>query len=164
MHVCEELQRSPCAGHSKGGNSVLLYAAIHDDVANVVNVAGRFNLQRGITDRFGTDIFERIAADKQVTMKQSRDDGFLFEWTLTKWSLQDRMDTDMQAAARNIRMTEVLTIHGTKDRVIPVEDAHQWGGVVTNHQLKLIDGADHSFLLPEHSDQMIAAVVEHCTT
>jgi alpha/beta superfamily hydrolase len=68
----------------------------------------------------------------------------------------------MQAAAKKIRCSEVLTIHGTKDNVTPVDDALQWGKHIAHHQLKIIDGADHSFLMPQISEKMIAAVVEQC--
>ena len=78
-------------------------------------------------------------------------------------AVQDRLDLDMKAAAAKIRQSEVLTIHGTKDKVIPVDDAKQWGGQIKNHELRIIDGAGHTFLMPEHSEAMIAAVVDRCT-
>lgn len=34
-------------GHSKGGNAVLLYASKYQDVPNIVNISGRFDLRRG---------------------------------------------------------------------------------------------------------------------
>ena len=34
-------------GHSKGGNAVLLYASKYGDVANIVNISGRFDLTIG---------------------------------------------------------------------------------------------------------------------
>ncbi|KAJ6802016.1 uncharacterized protein M6B38_193095 [Iris pallida] len=38
-------------GHSKGGNVVLLYASMYHDVGTVINVSGRFALDRGIKER-----------------------------------------------------------------------------------------------------------------
>ncbi|KAL6215303.1 hypothetical protein ACLB2K_014734 [Fragaria x ananassa] len=38
-------------GHSKGGNAVILYGAKYKDVPVVVNISGRFNLERGIEGR-----------------------------------------------------------------------------------------------------------------
>lgn len=35
------------AGHSKGGDTVITYAGKYDDVPRVVNVSGRFFLDRG---------------------------------------------------------------------------------------------------------------------
>ena len=34
-------------GHSKGGSAVVLYTAKYDDVPRVINVSGRFDMQRG---------------------------------------------------------------------------------------------------------------------
>lgn len=39
---------------------VLLYASKHRDVQTVVNISGRFNLERGIEGRLGTDYLQRI--------------------------------------------------------------------------------------------------------
>lgn len=150
------------AGHSKGANSALIYASVYDDVPNVINVAGRFDLKRGITERFGNDIAARLARDKQIPLEDTRDDGVPIQWNLTKWSYQDRINTDMQAACKKIRCTDVLTVHGSKDRVSPVEDAHCWGQHIPHHKLKVVDGADHSFLMPAFSQQLISAVVEQC--
>ena len=38
--------------------------------------------------------------------------------------LAERMDLDMEHACRKITIAEVLTVHGTEDTTIPVEDAH----------------------------------------
>lgn len=40
-------------GHSKGGANVLLYSAKYDDVPQVVNLAGRYDMARGIKERYG---------------------------------------------------------------------------------------------------------------
>jgi hypothetical protein len=84
-----------CAGHSKGAGSVLLYSSKYDDIPNVVAVAGRFDMCTGIKERFGEDIMERLAKEKQIPMTNKRDDGTKIQWTLTKWSLQDRLDLNM---------------------------------------------------------------------
>jgi hypothetical protein len=122
------------AGHSKGADSALVYASMYDDVPNVVNIAGRFDMRAGISERFGADFFDNIASEKQMHMEQNRDDGVPIEWTLTKWSLQDRLDLDMRVVAGSIKLSDVLTIHGTNDRAIPFEDAKQWGKYIANHQ------------------------------
>jgi hypothetical protein len=71
------------AGHSKAGGEVILYAATYDDIPLVINVAGRFWMDKGITMRFGGDIFERTQAGP-VAMPAQRDDGHTFTWLLTK--------------------------------------------------------------------------------
>ena len=91
------------AGHSKGAGSVLLYSSQHDDIPNVVTVAGRFDMCTGVKERFGEDIIERLASEKQIAMTNQRDDGSKLEWNLTKWSLQDRLDLNMAAVSRSSR-------------------------------------------------------------
>ena len=43
-----------------GGNVVLLYASKFNDVSIVVNMSGRFNLERGIEGRLGKKFLQRI--------------------------------------------------------------------------------------------------------
>ena len=75
-------------------------------------------------------------------------------------SLQDRLDTDMEAIAKKIRLTEVLTIHGAVDRTVPVADAHQWGRHIASHQLAVIDGGDHNFTQSGPAAAMTSAAVQ----
>lgn len=64
--------------------------------------------------------------------------------------------------AEKICLSEVLTVHGTKDAVIPVEDAHKWQQYIKTHQLCLVEGGDHGFTRSEHATQMVDAVIKHC--
>jgi hypothetical protein len=73
-------------------------------VASIVNIAGRFDLKRGLTERFGNDILARLTNEKQIQLQDTRDDGVVIDWTLTKWSYQDRLDTDMQVCRHAIRL------------------------------------------------------------
>lgn len=58
----------------------------------------------------------------------------------------DRCQTDMKSAALSIpKNCRVLTIHGSKDEVIPVTDAFEFDKLITNHVLQVIDGADHCY-------------------
>jgi hypothetical protein len=70
-------------GHSKAGGEVILYASTYDDIPLVINVAGRFWMEKGITMRFGDDIFERTQQGP-IAMPAQRDDGHTFTWLLTK--------------------------------------------------------------------------------
>lgn len=66
-------------------------------VLHAVNIAGRFDMQRGIKERFGEDIMAKLASENQIPMSSKRDDGTDINWVLTKWSLRDRLSLDMQA-------------------------------------------------------------------
>lgn len=65
-----------------------------------VNIAGRFDMQRGIKERFGEDIMVKLASDHQTPMTSQRDDGTDICWVLTKWSLKDRLNLDMRQVTR----------------------------------------------------------------
>jgi uncharacterized protein len=92
LHLNSSNLLMACAGHSKGAGSVLLYSSKYDDIPSVVAVAGRFDMGAGIKERFGEDILERVAQEKQIEMTSKRDDCSKIQWTLTKWSLQDRLN------------------------------------------------------------------------
>jgi hypothetical protein len=59
-----------------------------------------------------------------------------FSWQLRKEDLQDRLDTDMAAACRNIAKTAVLTVHGSADADVPVQDAHKIAAAVKVSSLR----------------------------
>ncbi len=78
---------------------------------------------------------------------------------------------DMFAEAAKIRNSAVLTLHGSADAVIPVEDAHELyrrmgegeGERPQRHSLVVVEGADHNFRQPAAADQLVLRVVEHLT-
>jgi len=53
----------------------------------------------------------------------------------------------------------VLTVHGSSDSVIPVEDASEFAKIVPNHKLHVIEGADHSYT--NHQDELASVVVNY---
>jgi uncharacterized protein len=65
--------------------------------------------------------------------------------------LQDmaqRLAVEMDVEVQKICSSAVLTIHGTADRVIPVEDAYSFERLISNHELFVLDGADHYYRGP----------------
>ncbi|KXZ47005.1 hypothetical protein GPECTOR_39g499 [Gonium pectorale] len=122
--VRSELRRSVAAivGHSKGGNVVLLYAAKYDDVPRVVSVAGRAVMGRGIQERFGSDILERLAAEGWVEQRVRVDAGRTITYRLTKQAVDERLAMDMLGELARVAASRVLTLHGAADTTIPPED------------------------------------------
>ncbi|KAJ7966424.1 alpha/beta-Hydrolases superfamily protein [Quillaja saponaria] len=120
-------------GHSKGGNVVLLYASKYNDVPTVVNISGRFNLARGIDGRLGKDFMQRIKQNGYIDVKNRRGE---FEYRVTQKSLMDRLTTDTHAACLLIHQNcRVLTIHGSADKIVPVEDAFEFAKFTPNHEI-----------------------------
>ncbi|KAJ8485160.1 hypothetical protein OPV22_017645 [Ensete ventricosum] len=134
---------SAILGHSKGGNVVLLYASVYHDVHIVINLSGRFALDRGIEGRLGRDFMQRIEKDGFIDVK---DRTGKVEYWVTEESLKDRLDTDMHAACHSIdKECRVLTIHGSKDEIVPMEDAMEFAKLIPNHKLYIMEGANHSY-------------------
>lgn len=59
--------------------------------------------------------------------------------------MDERVQTDMAAAAHAIKRSRVLTVHGSDDRTIPVEDGMKFGDVIAGSKLHIVQGADHRF-------------------
>ncbi|PON96023.1 Alpha/beta hydrolase fold [Trema orientale] len=152
----ENLATIAIVGHSKGGNVVVLYAAKHNDVHTVVNISGRFDLERGIEGRLGKDFLQRIKQDGFIDVKNKRGK---FEYRVTEESLTDRLTTDTRGACKSIDPNcRVLTVHGTMDKIVPVEDAFEFNKFIPNHKLRIVEGADHEYTW--HQDELASIVLD----
>ncbi|KAH6804689.1 alpha/beta-Hydrolases superfamily protein [Perilla frutescens var. frutescens] len=142
-------------GHSKGGNAVLLYASRYNDIQTIVNIAGRFNLRRGIEGRLGKDFEEKIKQHGFIDVKNRRGKT---EYRVTEKSLMDRLETDTRAACQTIPQScRVLTVHATLDEMVPVEDATEFAKFIPNHSLCIVEGADHEFT--KHQSELNSIVL-----
>ncbi|GJZ27045.1 alpha/beta hydrolase fold protein [Tanacetum coccineum] len=150
--------RAVCAilGHSKGGNVVVLYASSHHDIPIVVNVSGRYKMDRGIEERLGKDYLERAKRDGYIDIK-SKTGKVLFR--ATEESILERLNTNMHEAGLKIdKDCKVLTVHGSEDEVIPVEDAFELWDTETGEELLYRQGHSGSvYGLAFHPDGSLAA-------
>uniref|UniRef100_A0A0D9WJ65 Serine aminopeptidase S33 domain-containing protein n=1 Tax=Leersia perrieri TaxID=77586 RepID=A0A0D9WJ65_9ORYZ len=130
-------------GHSKGGNAVLLYASMYHDIPVIVNISGRFALERGIDGRLGKNFMQRIKKDGYIDVRNRKGE---FEYRVTEESLKDRLSTDTLLSSRSIsKDCRVLTIHGSKDEIVPVQDALMFAANIQNHKLHIIEEANHRY-------------------
>lgn len=51
----------------------------------------------------------------------------------------------------------VLTVHGTLDEMVPVEDATEFAKHIPNHNLRIVEGADHEFT--KHQSELCSIVL-----
>ncbi|XP_039127858.1 arylesterase-like [Dioscorea cayenensis subsp. rotundata] len=143
-------------GHSKGGNAVLLYASIYGGIDTVINISGRFALERGISGRLGKDFKQRIKKDGFIDVKDKRGK---VEYRVMEESLMDRLTTDMRAACISInKECRVLTVHGSADEIVPVEDAKEFAKLIANHKLCIIEGANHNYT--KHQSELASIVLD----
>ena len=105
---------------------VLLYASKYHDVRTVVNVSGRYDLKKGIVERFGEEFMEKLKEKGYVDVKDENGkfanffNSVLFmstrdfpsflntfsvgnvSYRVTYESMMDRLNTDMHAACLEI--------------------------------------------------------------
>ncbi|KAI3443624.1 hypothetical protein Pfo_000289 [Paulownia fortunei] len=142
-------------GHSKGGNVVLLYASKYHDIGAVVNVSGRYDLKRGIEERLGEKFLERLKKDGYIDVKTRTG---VVDYQVTEESMMERLNTNMHEACFSIDgRCRVLTVHGSADEIIPVEDALEFAKIIPNHRLQIIEGADHGY--SSHQDELASTVL-----
>ncbi|GIL56891.1 hypothetical protein Vafri_12179 [Volvox africanus] len=155
-----KLNVAAIVGHSKGGNVVLLYASRYDDIPHVVSVAGRAIMSRGVKERLGEDVLQRLDREGVIAQEVSSSSGRRIKYLLTKEGVDERMNLDMLAEAAKIR-AQVLVLHGSSDNVIPVEDAHELAARIPHSTLCVVEGADHNFRQPVVADLVIQRITEH---
>ncbi|KAA8495151.1 hypothetical protein FVE85_3392 [Porphyridium purpureum] len=147
-------------GHSKASASVLLYASMFPDEApsRIIQVSGRFDMRTGVRERFGDAILEQLERDGVVTVQDDTSPPY----RLRKSSLDERLALDMATVAHGFPPAPcaLLSVHGSKDEVIPVTHAYDFERCVdpAQHTVVVIDGACHRFVQPEHLRQL----VQHC--
>ncbi|KAL2553979.1 alpha/beta-hydrolase superfamily protein [Forsythia ovata] len=141
-------------GHSKGGNIVLLYASKYHDIGAVINVSGRYDLTKGIEERLGTGFREIIRKNGFMDVKNNT--GEIYR--VTKESLMDRLNMNMHEACLTIdENCRVLTVHGSRDKFVSIEDAQEFDKVIANHRLQIIRGAGHGYT--SHQGKLASAML-----
>uniref|UniRef100_A0ACD5VY71 Uncharacterized protein n=2 Tax=Avena sativa TaxID=4498 RepID=A0ACD5VY71_AVESA len=95
----EKYDVTAIVGHSKGGDVVVLYASLYDDVRMVVNLSGRFYLDKGIEERLGKECIDRIYNEGYI---DATDKSGKVLYRVTKESLMERLNTDMHATSLSI--------------------------------------------------------------
>lgn len=147
---------SAVIGHSKGGNVVLLYASKYNDVHTVVNISGRFNLEKGMEGRLGKDFLLRLKQHGYIDVFNRKGK---FEYRVTEESLKDRLTTDIHAVCLLIQQEcRVLTVHGSMDKLVPAEDALEFAKFIPNHKLHIIKGANHEYT--SHQGELTSVVLD----
>ncbi|EES00954.1 uncharacterized protein LOC8078211 [Sorghum bicolor] len=156
----EKYNVAAIVGHSKGGDVMVLYASIYNDVPMVVNLSGRFNLEKGIEERLGKEFMDRI--NKEGYIDVTNKSGKVL-YRVTKETLMERLSIDMHASSLSIsKECRFFTIHGSADEIIPVEDAYEFAKLIPNHKLRVIEGANHCYTA--HRRELSDAVVEAITS
>ena len=134
-------------GHSRAGTTVLLYALYYDDIPIVVNIAGRYRLERGINERFSQQQFDELEKNGSFLVR-TRDNG---DFPITKQGIERRKNLDLSQIEK-IRNAKVLNIWGDQDNVIPGDDIYLFNEELKNTkktEMIIVPDADHCFINKE---------------
>jgi len=134
-------------GHSRAGTTVLLYASYYDDIPIVVNIAGRYRLERGINERFSKKQFDELDKNGSFLIRTLNDGDF----RVTKQAIERRKNLDLSQIDK-IRQAKVLNIWGDDDDVIPGDDIYLFDEQLKNTkktEMIIVSDADHCFINKE---------------
>lgn len=130
-------------GHSRAGTTVLLYALYFDDIPFIINVAGRYRLERGIYERFSQKQLDELNKNGSFLLHTS-DQG---DFRITKEAIERRKSLDLDAIEK-IRNARVLNIWGDQDNVMPGDEIYLFNDQLKNTKktdMIIVSDADHCF-------------------
>lgn len=162
------------AGHSKGSAAVLHYALEQEKRAHrrgeggqkeekrtvlvpcFVNLAGRFVVpgEFDVKTRFSKEQCDELAREGKFTMKTFGKKTVV----VTQEDIDERANAS-SAFVSKIRASHVLTIHGSADTTVDVENAKRYDESISKHTLQIIEGADHNFNGLKHINAIVGSVV-----
>ena len=142
------------AGHSLGAAIALLTAQRQAAVSAVCRIAGRVSAGRPMYFLTPLQQKELIAAGQVAFTSRGR------QLSLNRDFFEDAGRHDLTEATRSLRLP-MLVVHGDRDEIIPVSEAHLSKAANPERvELEIISGADHMLASPEHQQQAARAVTD----
>jgi pimeloyl-ACP methyl ester carboxylesterase len=140
------------AGHSMGGAVGVLSASRDSRIQLLVSLAAIVH-----TRAFARRAFGHLVAGSGLMFERP-------ECILSQSYLDDLFGIDsVLQSAEEVRIPW-LFVHGTRDSLVPIEDAHDaYARAQAPTQLVVLEGADHRFE-PGFTPQMVEAVTGFCRT
>jgi alpha/beta superfamily hydrolase len=147
-------------GHSKGAATVLRVAAEQETYASsrripcFVNISGRFAVPHDY------DVEKLLGVDKTRQFKQS---GRVLldkkgERNASLLQKTSKSESNSTSFVQQIRSSSVLTIHGSRDDQVDVGNALEFANAIANHELFIIDGADHNYNGLRHMPMIVDVI------
>jgi dipeptidyl aminopeptidase/acylaminoacyl peptidase len=137
-------------GSSMGGTVALLFAAQQAGVATVVTIAAPVHPER---------FTSRLLTPAQAQEWRKTGHTFYHGQRINVSLLHDLEKLNVPAAARKISCP-VLILHGDRDDVVPVEEAHELYGYLSgSKKLVILRGADHRLSDPALLDRALREAV-----
>jgi uncharacterized protein len=148
-------------GHSKGAADVLLHVSTYNDVPLIVNISARYDHTQTPSNRFKPEQFEELQKKGSfVWVKYGPSNNR--EYVIRQEDLRQWNSLDM-SIVKNIdrQKVRVLTVHGSKDEVCPVEGAYTYDKLIgpePYHKLVIVQDATHTFNNTNHQKLMAEAI------
>lgn len=140
------------AGHSLGAAIALIAARRMNVVSALCRVAGRVS---------GTRPMHFLTSSQQQALAQTGQVGFTSRGralTLKQDFFDDAERHDLTAATRLLRVP-MLVVHGDRDEIIPVAEAHLAKAAnPAMVELSIVAGGDHMLAAPDHQRQVARTV------
>jgi alpha/beta superfamily hydrolase len=163
--VQDKLQcRVACVvGHSKAATTILRTAVeqeAHGDPSQripcFVNLSGRFSVphEYDMSKRLSPDKVEELKREGKIVLGHPLGGR---EFTMTMRDVEER-NLMNSSTVKNIQYASVLTIHGSLDGMVGVDNAHEYAKTIPKHELFIIEGADHNYNGLRHIKILVNAV------
>lgn len=141
-------------GSSFGGMAALLAASKQPGLRLLV-------LKSPVSDSLG-----KIAAEEdKVDVSEWRKNGFIWHESsrmgrqkLNYSFFEDAEKVSGFEAAKKVKVP-TLIVHGSQDKVVPVEQSKKTASLIPECRLEIIEGADHKYSKPEDFERMLEFVV-----
>ena len=138
-------------GSSMGGTVALLFAAQNPEVAAVVTVAAPVH-----PERFAS----RLLTPEEIQQWRNRGHTFYHGQRINVSLLDDLEQINVPEAAKKISCP-VLILHGDRDDVVPVEEAHELHECINGEKkLSILNGADHRLSDAQHMNRALSEAME----
>ncbi|KAI8142399.1 Alpha/Beta hydrolase protein, partial [Fennellomyces sp. T-0311] len=151
-------------GHSRGSTAGFKFATTCEKpLPHFVNVSGRYKMNDNQIYKNRPEIGEALDRQGYFDWKVRKRDSFI-TIKVTRKDVERFITWDNShdvpcIVARMPKTTCVLTCHGTNDEIVPVYNAAMFSNIISNHQLKLIPGANHNFI--GQYEEVVQAILEY---
>ena len=153
-------------GHSKGAATVLRTAAEQDKcdgssmpnkVPCFVNISGRFSIphEYNVDKLLGAEKARMLRKTGNLILSKRGD----MECIITMADVNERNKLD-SSFVQNIQSAHVLTVHGSMDEHVEVSNALEFAKNIRNHEVLVIEGANHNFKGLLHMPILVATIAD----
>ena len=127
-------------GHSKGGNTILIYSTLYSDIPLLIVIAARYDMS--ILPKFVDSIIQEVE-EKGSSIFFNGKKNFCID----KSGIEERRKLDMNKVLEDVS-GKVAVIYGDRDGITSENDAHRIAELLGDKCFKkvLVQGSDHFFV------------------